>query len=84
MCCQCLQVYIVGKLLERNTDPRHLIMLGLFLTAFSLWEMTQINLSVTEFIIIKTGFIQGLGLGFTFVPLTTISFSTLNPYRLSI
>jgi DHA2 family multidrug resistance protein len=52
------------------------------LTAFSLWEMTSINLSISQWIIIKTGFIQGIGLGFTFVPLTTIAFSSLNPiYR---
>jgi DHA2 family multidrug resistance protein len=77
-----LVMMIVGKLLERKVDPRLLIFLGLGLTSFSLWEMTSINLSVTKWIIVKTGFIQGLGLGFTFVPLTTIAFSTLNPiYR---
>jgi len=77
-----LVMLVVGKLLERKVDPRLLILLGLALTAFSLWEMTLINLSITQWIIVKTGFIQGIGLGFTFVPLTTIAFSTLNPaYR---
>jgi DHA2 family multidrug resistance protein len=73
-----LVMSIVGKLLERKIDPRLLIILGLSLTAFSLWEMSLINENVTEWIIMKTGFIQGVGLGFTFVPLSTISFLTLH------
>jgi DHA2 family multidrug resistance protein len=73
-----LVMFLVGRLLEKGVDPRKLIILGLSLTSFSLWEMTTINLLLTEWIVIKNGFIQGLGLGFTFVPLTTIAFSTLD------
>src|SRR6267378_2819481 len=50
---------------------------GLLLTGFSLWEMTRFTTDITAWDIVRTGITQGLGLGFIFVPLTTISFSTL-------
>ncbi|HEY0663557.1 MAG TPA: DHA2 family efflux MFS transporter permease subunit [Thiobacillaceae bacterium] len=66
----------VGKLSGR-VDPRQLILLGLALTVFSLWEMTGFTTEVTGWDIVRTGIVQGMGLGFIFVPLSTISFSTL-------
>lgn len=72
---------IVGRLSGR-VDERWLIGIGLGLTCFSLWEMTLFNLNVSRFDIIRTGITQGFGLGFVFVPLSTLSFSTLLPkYR---
>jgi len=72
---------IVGRLSGR-VDARWLIGLGLGLTCFSLWEMTLFNLDVSRFDIIRTGITQGFGLGFVFVPLSTLAFSTLIPrYR---
>src|SRR5690606_10816856 len=48
----------------------------------SLWEMTRFNLDTGAADIVRTGLTQGLGLGFLFVPLSTISFGTLAPrYR---
>jgi DHA2 family multidrug resistance protein len=58
---------------------RLLILTGLLLTSFSLWEMTLYTAETTAFTIIKTGVTQGFGLGFIFVPLSTITFSTLAP-----
>lgn len=66
----------VGRLISR-VDARLLILLGLSLTAFSLWEMTQFTANVPTFTIVWTGLLQGLGLGFIFVPLSTLTFSTL-------
>ena len=44
--------------------------------------MTQWNTDVGTGEIISTGVIQGIGLGFVFVPLSTIAFATLAPrYR---
>lgn len=71
----------VGRLAGK-VDMRFLILSGLSLTSYSLWEMTQYTTDITSWVIIRTGITQGLGLGFIFVPLSTISFSTLNPrYR---
>lgn len=68
----------VGKLLEKNTDPRILITIGLLVIIITLLEMSLVNQNITNFILIKNGFFQGIGLGLVFVPLTTIAFSTIN------
>ena len=71
----------VGKL-SGKADMRHMIFLGLILTSLSLWEMTLFNMDITGWDIVRTGITQGLGLGFIFVPLSTITFATLAPrYR---
>jgi len=71
----------VGKL-SGKIDPRYKILFGLCLTSFALWEMTRFTTDVTSGDIVRTGITQGLGLGFIFVPLSTVTFSTLAPrYR---
>ena len=71
----------VGKL-SGKVDVRHMILLGLMLTSLSLWEMTLFNTDINGWDIVRTGITQGLGLGFIFVPLSTITFATLAPrYR---
>lgn len=67
---------IVGRLINR-VDPRVLLASGLLLTAAVLWEMTGFTPDVSEWTLIRTGILQGLGLGFMFVPLSTITFATL-------
>lgn len=69
----------VGKLAGR-VDGRRLILLGLVITSLSLWEMTAFTAEVSGFDIVRTGITQGLGLGFIFVPLSTITFATLAPH----
>ena len=66
----------VGKL-SRRVDARYMIFLGFVLTTLSLWEMTQFTLDISGWDIVRTGITQGLGLGLIYVPVTTISFSTL-------
>ena len=76
-----IAMMLVGRLSGR-VDPRYMLLFGLLLTAFSMWELTQFTTEVSRAAIIRTGLVQGFGLGFIFVPLTTISFSTLAPqYR---
>ncbi len=68
----------VGKL-SGKVDARLQVVLGLLLTSLSLWEMTQFTTDVSGWDIVRTGIVQGLGIGFIFVPLSTITFSTLAP-----
>jgi DHA2 family multidrug resistance protein len=68
----------VGRLVGR-VDTRVQIGLGLLLTSLAMWEMTRFSLDTPASIVAYTGVVQGLGLGFVFVPLSTISFSTLPP-----
>jgi DHA2 family multidrug resistance protein len=72
---------VVGRLVGR-VDIRWLVLFGLTLMAYSLWEMTKFTADVGIYEIIYTGVFQGVGLGFIFVPLSAAAFSTLAPrYR---
>src|SRR3546814_4188991 len=57
---------------------RLILAMGFGLTAFSLWQMSGYTPQLSEWDIVWPGFIQGMGIGFTSVPLTTMTFSTLN------
>lgn len=69
---------VVGRLIGR-VDTRGLVLFGLAATAYSLWEMSLFTMDVGVAEIVYTGVVQGVGLGFIFVPLTTVAFSTLEP-----
>jgi len=69
---------IVGRLVGR-VDTRVLLAVGLGLTAWSLYEMTGWTPDVSQTTIIANGVIQGAGLGFLFVPLSTVTLGTLPP-----
>jgi len=69
---------VVGRLIGK-VDTRGLVLFGLAATAYSLWEMTLFTTEVGVAEIVYTGVVQGVGLGFIFVPLTTVAFSTLDP-----
>jgi DHA2 family multidrug resistance protein len=69
-------MFVVGRLIGK-VDTRLLIVLGLGLTAWAMWEMSGWTPDVSQWTIISVGFVQGAGLGFLFVPLTTLAFSTL-------
>ena len=73
-----IAMMIVGRLIGR-IESRLLVLFGLFLTALSLWQMTGFTPDISNWDIMESGFIQGVGLGFIFVPLSTITFSTLAP-----
>jgi len=72
-----LCMFIVGRLIGR-IDSRWLLAFGLALTAWAMYDMTGWTPDVSQWTIVSVGFIQGAGLGFLFVPLTTIAFSTLS------
>jgi MFS transporter, DHA2 family, multidrug resistance protein len=73
-----IAMMIVGRVIGR-VDPRSLIVFGLLLTAFALYEMAGFTPDVSQGVLVRTGIVQGLGLGFIFVPLSTITFATLTP-----
>jgi DHA2 family multidrug resistance protein len=69
---------LVGRLITR-VDPRLLLSFGFGCAALSLWEMSGFTPQVSQATLICTGIVQGFGLGFLFVPLTTMTFATLPP-----
>ncbi len=69
-------MFIVGRLLS-YFDARLIIAVGLALTAFSLWQMTQFSLLMDSWPVIISGVLQGFGVGLVWVPLSTVAFTTL-------
>jgi DHA2 family multidrug resistance protein len=76
-----VSMMVVGRLVGK-VDTRILVLTGLGLMGWSLHAMTQWNADVGVADIVYTGVVQGVGLGFIFVPLSAIAFATLAPrYR---
>jgi MFS transporter, DHA2 family, multidrug resistance protein len=73
-----LSMIVVGRLI-RSVDTRLLLLTGLLLTAWAMYDMTGWTPNISEMTIVTTGFVQDAGLGFLFVPLTTVAFATLKP-----
>jgi DHA2 family multidrug resistance protein len=69
---------LVGRLIGR-VDIRVILLFGLAVTTFSLYQMTGYSLQMDWWPIIVAGVVQGVGLGFLFVPLSAAAFSTLDP-----
>ena len=71
-------MFTVGHLLGR-IDVRFLMLFGLTLLTYTLWIMCQFTADEPQSIVVYNGLMQGFGLGFLFVPLSTVAFSTLSP-----
>ncbi len=69
---------VVGRLIG-PVDTRLLLSFGLGLTAWSFYAMTGWTQDISQLTIISIGMIQGIGLGFLFVPLSVVTLSTLSP-----
>jgi MFS transporter, DHA2 family, multidrug resistance protein len=69
---------VVGKLIGR-VDTRFLLAAGLALTAWSFYAMTGWTPDISQTTIVVVGVIQGIGLGFIFVPLSAVTLATLSP-----
>ena len=75
-----IAMIVCGRLGDR-VDPRATILLGLALTALSLYAMTGFDTTVDGWTIVWTGTVQGLGIGFVFPPLTAVTFASLAPHH---
>jgi DHA2 family multidrug resistance protein len=73
-----ISMMIVGQLVGR-VDSRLLVLTGLALNAVALHRMAHFSLGIDEWMVVSSGFIQGLGSGLIFVPLSTMVFATLDP-----
>jgi MFS transporter, DHA2 family, multidrug resistance protein len=72
-------MFAVGRLIGK-VDTRLILMSGLTISCFALWQMMNFDLSMTAWPLITSGIIQGLGVGLLFVPLSTLAFATLPPH----
>jgi MFS transporter, DHA2 family, multidrug resistance protein len=67
---------VVGRLTDR-VDTRLLLGVGLGVTAWAFYRMTGWTPDVSQTEIVTVGLIQGAGLGFLFVPLSSVTLATL-------
>jgi len=72
-------MFAVGRLMK-VVEARNLILVGLMLTAFTLYEMVAFTNETSSQTIVIISVIQGVGLGLVFVPLSTVAFTTLAPH----
>jgi DHA2 family multidrug resistance protein len=63
--------------LINKVDSRWMIGAGFCITSMSLWEMSGFSPEMDIRPIVTSGVVQGLGLGFVFVPLSTVAFAGL-------
>jgi len=67
----------VGRMVGR-VDTRILLGFGLGITAWSFYQMTHWTPDISQMTIVVIGVLQGVGLGFLFVPLSVATLSTLS------
>ena len=73
-----IAMFAVGQLIGRMSI-KLILLIGLSVSAVSLWMMTQFSLGMDTHLIIVSGFLSGVGTGLIFVPLSTIAFATVRP-----
>ena len=71
-----LAMVVAGRLASRS-DPRLLMLFGILLICYSMWRMFGWTPDVDEWSLATTTFLQGVGLGFVFIPLQVVAFATL-------
>jgi DHA2 family multidrug resistance protein len=71
---------LIGGRLAARLDPRKLMAGGILLLEWSIWEMTGWTPDVSQWTIALTITVQGVGLGFLFIPLQVLAFATLAPH----
>lgn len=76
-----LLAMFVASRITGKVDARMIIFVGFLMTAASMWIMTRWSLEMDWHWIVYTGLFQGFGMGFVFIPLNGVAFSTL-PMRM--
>ncbi len=67
---------LVGRLLK-SIDSRPLVAVGLLMSLWSIWQNIYFSPDTSAWWIAETSIVQGIGLGFIFVPLNSAAFATL-------
>jgi len=73
-----ISMLLAGRLVGR-IDSRLLVGIGVVLMGVSLYMMTGFAIDQPSGPVIRSGVVQGLGLGLIFVPLQSLAFETLAP-----
>src|SRR5258708_19938148 len=68
-------------MLITKVGPKALITIGLVVAGLSLWLTSHIDLQVDYWTITVYRMLQGIGIAFLFVPISTVAFSRLPPEK---
>src|SRR5262249_28521090 len=63
---------VAGRLVNR-VDPRLLILSGIIMLSVTMWQMSGWTPDISVWSLTVTTLIQGVGLGFVFIPLNVVS-----------
>lgn len=77
-----ISMVIVGRLVSK-VDARLLVAIGLAFSVTGSYMMTFYSFDVTLVNIMLPAFLQGIGLGLIFVPLSTVAYATLDRSRMA-
>jgi DHA2 family multidrug resistance protein len=72
-----LTMFLAGQMMGK-VDTRLVIVVGLIIFAYSLYQMSTWSLEMDFWPVIISGFVQGLGMGLVFMPLNSLAFATLS------
>jgi DHA2 family multidrug resistance protein len=67
---------VVVRLLKKF-GPRPLIAFGLVVTAYSMWNLSRLDLTIDHATAVRARMLQGFGISFLFVPVSQLAYSYL-------
>jgi DHA2 family multidrug resistance protein len=70
---------MVGGVLVGRVDLRLLIVAGTLFSAYGSYVMSHYSIEMGAFAILLPGVIQGIGMSFLYVPISTLAYETLDP-----
>lgn len=74
-----LIAFLLVPLLVNRIGALPSLLSGIVLSILGLWQMSHFELTMTSQPIMIAGFIQGVGTGLMFAPLSTLGYATLHP-----
>ncbi len=74
-----LIAFLLVPFLIVKIGARTVLVIGVAVSAYALWQMSQFSLDMTGEPMELAGFIQGVGTGLMFAPLNTLGYATLSP-----
>jgi MFS transporter, DHA2 family, multidrug resistance protein len=77
-----ISMIIVGRIVSK-VDARLLISIGFAMLAFSVYWLTGINLNIEQSNVVWPNVLNGLSMGFIFIPMSTMSLRTLLPEQMN-
>jgi DHA2 family multidrug resistance protein len=71
-----ISMLMVGRIVMR-TDPRYIMSIGICVMLWANWEMSRWTPEIPAYWLMTTTFVQGLGTGMLYVPMSVVGYATL-------